>query len=73
MIRRAALLSLLVAAPARAEGPAVGAQAEALFERGRALLADGQWDAACEKFRASVALEPTASSLIKVARCDERA
>lgn len=64
----------LLPGAARAQTPdPLGAQAEALFERGRALAASGAWDAACEKFRASVALEPTASSAIKVARCDERA
>lgn len=58
----------LVAFPARATDPA----AEALFKDGRALLDDGQIDAACDKLAASQALEARSGTLISLAYCHEQ-
>jgi hypothetical protein len=48
------------------------AAAEALFREGRTLMAAGDSDAACAKFKASHALEPSAGALLNLADCDEK-
>jgi hypothetical protein len=48
------------------------ATAESLFREGRALTEAGDHAAACAKFEASQALEPTAGTLINLADCHER-
>jgi hypothetical protein len=47
------------------------AAAEALYLSGRKLVADGNWTEGCEKFRASMELNPAASTLINIAKCSE--
>ncbi|WP_437526568.1 PEGA domain-containing protein [Sorangium sp. So ce726] len=46
--------------------------AEALFKAGRALVDKGDDAAGCPKFEASLALNPSASTQINIARCRER-
>jgi tetratricopeptide (TPR) repeat protein len=47
------------------------AAAQALFKRARSLLEAGDYAAACPKFEASLALNPSASTLINIAKCHE--
>jgi hypothetical protein len=47
------------------------AAAEELFQHGKTLLLSGDWEAACAKFRGSMALDPAVGTLLKIARCDE--
>ncbi len=47
------------------------AGAEALYLSGRKLVGEGQWTEGCEKFRASMELNPAASTLINIAKCSE--
>jgi tetratricopeptide (TPR) repeat protein len=74
VVARLAACALLLAA-SRAEGdPARDAPgADELFDRGKALLAGGKWDEACQAFQASMDLDPSVSTLIKLARCHEHA
>jgi tetratricopeptide (TPR) repeat protein len=60
---------LLLAGTARAEDPAA---AEALFQEGRKLLADGQVAAACEKLKESFAQESMSGTLLNLAACYEK-
>ncbi len=46
--------------------------AEALFEEGRAALAEGKLDLACERFRASARLDPAVGTRLNLADCEER-
>jgi len=59
----------LVAGRARAEDPAA---AEALFQEGRKLLAEGQTAVACEKLKDSFALDPMSGTLLNLAACYEK-
>jgi serine/threonine-protein kinase len=59
-------MTLSVGAPAWAEDPAA---AEAMFREGRALFAEGKTDAACQKFKASQALEASPGTLLNLAAC----
>jgi hypothetical protein len=52
--------------PARADDPAA---AEALFREARALFAEGKTDAACQKFKASQALDASPGTLLNLAAC----
>ncbi|WP_438016060.1 PEGA domain-containing protein [Sorangium sp. So ce315] len=45
--------------------------AEALFKAARALVDKGDYEAGCPKFEASLALNPSASTMINIARCHE--
>lgn len=45
--------------------------AQALFTEARALVEAGNYAAGCPKFEASLALQPSASTLINIARCHE--
>lgn len=47
------------------------AAAEALYLSGRKLIGDNNWTEGCEKFRASMQLNPAASTLINIAKCSE--
>lgn len=47
------------------------AAAEALYLSGRKLVGDGNWAEGCEKFRASLELNPAVSTLINIAKCSE--
>jgi hypothetical protein len=51
--------------------PADMAAAEALFKSGRALVTAGDWGAGCPKFEASLALYPSPSTMLNIARCHE--
>jgi len=65
---------LLLVTSALAQAPASAReQADALFERGKSALKAGDWSAACTDFRASLELDESASTLVKVARCHEHA
>ncbi|WP_438005744.1 PEGA domain-containing protein [Sorangium sp. So ce321] len=46
--------------------------AEALFKAARALVDKGDYAAGCPKFEASLELNPSASTMINIARCHER-
>lgn len=46
-------------------------EADLQFERGKAALQLGHWPEACELFRRSMELDPSASTLVKLARCHE--
>lgn len=45
--------------------------AEALFQQGKVSWAQGRWQEACARFEASMALDPSVSVLLKIARCKE--
>ncbi len=65
-----ALVLVLQAAAVVAQAPAADpVAAEALYNRGRELLKKGERDAACEKFDASMAMNPRALTLLNVAEC----
>lgn len=67
-----ALAALFAASPADAQPSRDPAMAEALFASAKALLDQGDWPAACAKFRASMALDPAVSTMLKIAKCHER-
>jgi hypothetical protein len=73
-VSTALALSALVCFATRAEAEeTVGVTAaEALFEEGRAALAEGQLDLACERFRASDRLDPAVGTRLNLADCEER-
>lgn len=47
------------------------AAAEALYVSGRKLVGEGNWAEGCEKFRASLELNPAVSTLVNIAKCSE--
>jgi hypothetical protein len=59
------------AAVASAEGAVDPVAAEALFKSARALVEAGDYAAGCPKFEASLALNPSASTLLNIAKCHE--
>lgn len=65
---RALVLLLLLATPAHAQR----AEADAAFERGRQLMKDGDYAAACEAFEASLKFEHTTGTLYNLGLCHER-
>lgn len=75
-MRPAALVLLLVCARSAAAQPAAtttdAASAQSLFDEANAAIERDDWDTACPKFKASQALDPSASSLIWMARCATR-
>ncbi|WP_437503821.1 PEGA domain-containing protein [Sorangium sp. So ce1099] len=79
--RMRAVAALAFAAAVALGGPAARAQqqpprdpvaAEALFKAARALVGKGDYAAGCPKFEASLELNPSASTMINIARCHER-
>lgn len=66
-----AFAGLLASSPASAEPRRDPAMAEALFNSARALLERGDWPAACAKLKASMDLDPSVSTALKIARCHE--
>ncbi|XXY15997.1 PEGA domain-containing protein [Sorangium sp. So ce216] len=79
--RMRAVAGLASAAAVALGGPAARAQqqpprdpvaAEALFKSARALVDKGDYAAGCPKFEASLELNPSASTMINIARCHER-
>jgi PEGA domain-containing protein len=66
----AAFAALLVVAPARAD-PGDSAAAEALFRSARDLVEAGDYAGGCPKFEASLALNPSASTMLNIAKCHE--
>lgn len=75
----AAAAIAVAASPAAAQSPpapapqtgAGAAAAHTLFERGNACKAAHDWTCACEMFRASMVLEPHASTMLSIAECHE--
>lgn len=65
---KALVLLLLLATPAHAQR----AEADAAFERGRQLMKDGDYAAACEAFEASLKFEHTIGTLYNLGLCHER-
>ena len=68
----ATALVLLFARPAFAQSPTREGTAQALFDEGSDLFTRGQYDAACEKFRASNELDPRGGTLLNLALCREK-
>ena len=67
-----ACVALVTAAPGFSQDkPRDPATAEALYLSGRKLVADGNWTEGCEKFRASLELNPAVTTLINIAKCSE--
>jgi hypothetical protein len=64
------VVAVVVASPGLAH--AQSSAAEALFEQGRAALAQGDLDTACARFRASDEIEPAAGTRANLADCEER-
>src|SRR6185369_16226618 len=66
---------LFNASPALAQKPAPEpldrVAAEALFQEARALLEKGDYAAGCPKFEQSLALNPSASTMLNIAKCQE--
>ncbi len=60
------------AAPVHAEPAAAKAAAEALFEQGTTLVAEGELARACRKFEASQKLEPALGTMLRLADCLDR-
>jgi hypothetical protein len=68
--QRAALAQTPATLPSAA--PSGKVVAEALFEEGRKLVADGKYSDACPKFADSQRLDPSASTLLNLASCYEK-
>lgn len=67
----AALVAAISSAAPEARAADDPAAAEVLFKKGRALVEAGDWAAGCPKFEASLALNPSASTMLNIARCHE--
>ena len=67
-----ALGGVLWTRPAVAEEPVADPVAAALFRKGRELVAQGDWKGGCEKFRMSLARYASPSTVLNLARCEER-
>jgi hypothetical protein len=68
-----AILIGLMGMEAVAHAQASGAQAEALFRRGRELMDQQKYDQACAAFAESQKLEPATTTLLNLAGCREKA
>ena len=66
-----AALGLEVAGHARADPETGERAADVLFERAKQQLRSGDWASACNNFEASMKLDPSVSTQIKLARCRE--
>jgi hypothetical protein len=64
-------LGALLSGAAQAEPKAGERAADVLFERAKAQLRAGDWASACNNFEASMQLDPSVSTQIKLARCRE--
>jgi hypothetical protein len=71
IVRSLACAIVLWTGTATAEPATDAAGADELFDRAKALLLAGRWDEACPKFQASMDLDPSVATLIKLARCHE--
>lgn len=56
---------------ARADPASAQAAADELFDRAKSLLQAGDWDGACQRFQASMDLDASVSTLLKIAKCRE--
>jgi hypothetical protein len=63
---------LVTAAAAHAQTPSNKVTAEALFEDGRRLMAEGNYADACPKFAASERIDPSPATLLNLASCFEK-
>src|SRR4051812_17667439 len=70
-MKRALVVLTLISREASAN-PAASAQAEALFNDGKQLMARHQAAEACEKFDSSQKLDPAITTLINAADCHEK-
>src|SRR5262245_49057221 len=73
LVAATTLVGALATSTASAQSAGAKAEAEALFEAGRALLASDDYDKACEKFLASERLDPAVGTLMNLAECSKRA
>jgi len=64
--------SLLSTGPVLAQAGADRALAEALYDEGRRLMAEGQYAAACPKLEESQRLDPATGTLLNLAACREQ-
>jgi len=69
-----AMLGVVVAVRVASAGVRSGevTKAAALFEEGRKLIGESKIDAACDKFEASLALDPSLGTRLNLADCRER-
>ncbi|MFZ5896356.1 MAG: tetratricopeptide repeat protein [Myxococcota bacterium] len=67
----ATTLGPTIASSARAEPKSGETAADVLFERAKQQLRAGDWVSACNNFEASMKLDPSVSTQIKLARCRE--
>ena len=63
------VLALVAATP---QAHAQRAEADAAFERGRALMKSGDYEGACEAFETSLRLDPTIGTVYNLAGCHEK-
>jgi hypothetical protein len=68
----ALLACALASSAAHAQGASHKAAAEALFEEGRKLMAEGKVESACPKFADSQQLDPSSATLLNLANCYEK-
>jgi hypothetical protein len=66
-----AVVGLLDPSQAAAQPSPDPALAETLFTSAQACLGKGDWKCACEKFRASMELDPSVSTKLNIAKCDD--
>lgn len=67
-----AVVGLLAHSHVAAQPSPDPALAETLFNSAQACLGKGDWTCACEKFRASMDLDPSVSTKLNIAKCDAR-
>src|SRR5882672_4544932 len=74
-VRSTCAVVLLALLPGTVHADATAAEkvaAEALFDDGRKLLADGRFAPACEKFEQSEHIDPAVGTLLYLAECYEK-